>query len=160
MAKKHDWKKVGEIIAKVRELGGAQATRMGDEIRRQANGALRLQPEGQPRSREASVPATDGPGKAKRPRRQQRVRSRCPAMLGDLIRGYRRDHSTHGFKRIEDLLKQKHLVIVTRKQIRKELKGRACWTHAIWRASTGWKGLPKGTRRFERPIRARSGRWT
>jgi len=56
------------------------------------------------------VAGVDGCGRA-----QAAGRSRTPRLAG-------REQPSHGFKRIQDLLKQKYLVVVTRKQIRRVLK--------------------------------------
>jgi transposase InsO family protein len=71
-----------------------------------------------------------------------------PADVSDLIQVYRRDHPGHGFKRIQDLLKQKHLVVVTRKQIRRVLKDAGL----LESCDSSFDREPepaKGTRRFE-----------
>lgn len=148
MAKKHDWKKVGEIIAKVRELGlsykdGAKRfgikpwilydyNRKGNRDARQPSAAAAA----------AEVVAAESP--------QDTVTRpvALPRDVGELICTYRRDNPTHGFKRIQDLLKQKHLVIVTRKQIRKELK-EAGLLESCDSSFDREEQPAKGTRRFE-----------
>jgi transposase InsO family protein len=71
-----------------------------------------------------------------------------PADVRDLITTYRREHPTHGFKRIQDLLKGKYLVVVSRKQIRRVLKEARLLQTCD--SSFDGEGKPaKGTRRFE-----------
>jgi len=147
VAKKHDWKKVGEIIAKVRELGLSYkdgATKFGVKpwVLYDYNRKGNRDPG------EASVPATSEPAQAEAPKEAAASPVALPGDVGDLIRSFRRDHPTHGFKRIQDLLKQKHLVIVTRKQIRRELKA-AGLLESCDSSFDRVEGPAKGTRRFE-----------
>jgi transposase InsO family protein len=71
-----------------------------------------------------------------------------PEEVQELIRAYRRKHPTYGFKRIADLLKQKYLVVVTRKQIRKVLK-EAGLLETCDSSFDKEEAPAKGTRRFE-----------
>jgi len=147
VAKKHDRKKVGEIIAKVRELGlsykdgakqfGVKPWLLYDYNRKSNRDA-----------KEAEAPAKAEPAKNKVSEVAAASPVALPGDVGELIRGYRRDHPGHGFKRIQDLLKQKHLVIVTRKQIRKVLK-EAGLLEVCDSSFDREQGPEKGTRRFE-----------
>jgi len=147
VTKKHDRTKVGEIIAKVRELGlsykdGAKRfgvkpwvlydfNRKGNRDAQKAEAGIEAEPE--------QVRASGGTAAHS---------VALPGDVGELIRGYRRDHPSHGFKRIQDLLKQKHLVVVTRKQVRKELKEAGLLETCD--SSFDREAQPaKGTRRFE-----------
>ena len=150
MTKKQDWKKVGEIVAKVRELGlsykdgakkfGIKPWLLYDfnrkKDKRDTKGAT-----------DAAVPAkleteNDEAGE------DMGAGATLPGDVGELICGYRRDHPEHGFKRIQDLLKQKHLVVVSRKQIRRVLKNAGLLESCD--SSFDRKSEPaKGTRRFE-----------
>jgi transposase InsO family protein len=145
VTKKQDWKKVGEIVAKVRELGlsykdgakrfGVKPWLLYDFNRK--NG-----------KRDAGK--VSGPAKAEHARNASEgaAVTALPADVSELIRTYRQDHPDHGFKRIQDLLKQKHLVVVTRKQIRRVLKDAGLLESCD--SSFDRKSEPaKGTRRFE-----------
>ncbi len=147
MAKEHDWKKVGEVVDKIRELGlsykegakqfGVKPWRLYDYNRKT--------------NRDARVAAAGVPLEAvqtEAPKETEASPVALPGDVGELIRIYRRDHPGHGFKRIQDLLKQKHLVIVTRKQIRKELKA-AGLLETCDSSFDREEGPAKGTRRFE-----------
>ena len=146
MTKKQDWNKVGEIVAKVRELGlsfkdgakhfGVKPWLLYDYNRK--NGKLNAS--------EASAPAKTE--YARNEASEGAAVTALPADVSELIRTYRQDHPDHGFKRIQDLLKQKHLVVVTRKQIRKVLKDAGlleCCDSSFDREPEP----AKGTRRFE-----------
>jgi transposase InsO family protein len=147
VVKKQDWKKVGEIVAKVRELGlsykegakrfGVKPWLLYDHNRKSnhATGKSSVSPRAEPAKEETSKDATSGA-------------ATLPGDVGELIRNYRQTHPDHGFKRIQDLLKQKHLVIVTRKQIRKVLKDAGL----LESCDSSFDREPdraKGTRRFE-----------
>jgi len=71
-----------------------------------------------------------------------------PGDVADLIRTNRREHPTHGFKRIQDILKGKYLVVVSRKQIRKVLK-EAGLLETCDSSFDREQETPKGGRRFE-----------
>jgi transposase InsO family protein len=139
MAGKQDWKKIGEIVAKVRELGlsykegakqfGVKPWLLYEHNRRNGKNNTSEASNGT-KAEAAAASAT------------------LPADVSELICAYRRTHAEHGFKRIQDLLKQKHLVIVTRKQIRKVLKDAGLL--ASCDSSFDREPEPaKGTRRFE-----------
>lgn len=150
MARRRDWSKVGEIVEKVRELGLTYvegAKRFGVQVgllyeyNRQQNRKLRE--EGAP-AVEEKVPGAE----TSTPKRGVQL----PEEVQELIRVYRREHPTHGFKRIADLLKQKYLVVVTRKQIRKILKEAGLLEGCD--SSFDQEEVPaKGTRRFEAKYR-------
>jgi transposase InsO family protein len=71
-----------------------------------------------------------------------------PEEVKELIRSYRRDEPTHGLKRISDLLKEKYLVVVSRKQIRRVLK-EAGLLESCDSSFDKEPGPAKGSRRFE-----------
>ena len=147
MAKKRDWKKVGEIVAKVRELGlsykdgakrfGVKPWVLYDYNRKKdkhaaAGGSVRVKAKPAKNDASKATPAT----------------AALPEDVCELIGSYREAHPEHGFKRIQDLLKQKHLVVVTRKQIRKVLKDAGL----LGACDSSFDREPepaKGTRRFE-----------
>jgi len=116
MSKRRDWEKVGELVAKIKELGltykegaekfGIKVNVIYEYLRREKRKKSEknlsdTNPEAPPCSKSSNS---------------------LPAEIQELILGYRRSNPGHGFKRIQDYLKSKHLVVVTRKQIRKVLK--------------------------------------
>jgi transposase InsO family protein len=148
VAKKQDWKKVGEIVAKVRELGlsykdGAKRFGIKPWLLYDYN-----RKKDKRDTSEALVSAKVEPAKDEASEDTAAGAVGLPGDVGDLIRTYRQDHPDHGFKRIQDLLKQKHLVIVTRKQIRKVLKD-AGLLESCNSSFDREPGPAKGTRRFE-----------
>jgi transposase InsO family protein len=150
VTKKQDWNKIGEIVAKVRELGlsykdgarkfGVKPWLLYDfnrkKDKRDTKGA-----------RDAAISAKLETADAEA-REDMGAGATLPGDVGELICGYRRDHPEHGFKRIQDLLKQKHLVVVTRKQIRRVLKN-AGLLESCDSSFDRKAGPAKGTRRFE-----------
>jgi putative transposase len=148
VAKKHDWRKIGEIVDKIRELGlsykegakkfGLQVWLLYDYNRKK-----------KPSGKEAGAQATGGPAEGKAAAvADEKSATSLPNGVEDLIRAYRREQPSHGFKRIQDLLKQKHLILVTRKQIRKVLKEAGLLESCD--SSFDREEVPaKGTRRFE-----------
>jgi transposase InsO family protein len=71
-----------------------------------------------------------------------------PDEIKGLIIGYRKENPDHGFKRIEEWLKKKYLVVIQRKKIRKVLKEQGllvCGDSSFDKPKEG----RKGSRRFE-----------
>jgi len=162
MGKRHDWAKIGEVVRKIRELGlsfaeGAKQFEMkvGDLYeynRRQNRAAASTRAAAKAakkatRAKQKTEPRPDGAVKAPVDKETKSV-SRLPEDVKELICGYRREHPTHGYKRIADLLRQKYLVIVTRKQIRRVLKD-AGLLGSCESSFDAEPEPPKGTRRFE-----------
>jgi transposase InsO family protein len=141
-----DWSKVGEIMTEIRKQGlnlkeGAKqaGVKVGllYEYNRHESEAKRGGVGGEAGGdREEAAKGGDGAG------------VQLPEEVQKRIRAYRREHPTHGFKRIADLLKQKYLVVVTRKQIRKVLKA-AGLLETRDSSFDLEEPAAKGTRRFE-----------
>ena len=141
MSKKRNWDKVGEIVTKIKELGlsykeGAvkYGIKVGSlyEYNKRQN---KLTGKGSPSNPEVELKDSIKANKA------------LPGEIEELITQYRRKNPDHGFKRIQENLKSKHLVVVTRKQIRKVLKH-----HGLLELDSSFdrkKEPAKGTRRFE-----------
>lgn len=140
MSKRRNWVEVGEVIEKIRELGlsykeGARQFGIKPGILYEYN---RRQKGGDNGECESNV--SDGRGSVK-------GSVSLPGEVQRLIADYRREHPDHGFKRIEDELKRKHLVVVGRKQIRSVLKEHGLLD--MLDSSFDRKEPAKGTRRFE-----------
>jgi len=142
MSKKRDWDKVSEIVSKIKELGLSYregARKYGIKVgvlyefnKRQSKLAVK----DSSTILEAEVNQSSKANKA------------LPGEIMELITEYRRENPDHGFKRIQEQLKNKHLVVVTRKQIRKVLKEQGMLGDLD--SSFDRKTQPaKGTRRFE-----------
>ena len=73
-----------------------------------------------------------------------------PPSVAELIIAYRQEHPDHGYKRIEDHLKNRYFVVVQRKKIRQLLKSHGLTgdKDSSFDQSSVVHGL-KGTRRFE-----------
>jgi transposase InsO family protein len=147
--KGQDWNEIGEVVEKIRELGltykeGAKHFGVKPwlvyEYNRERNRRAREERNGGTANEE---PGAAGEAKEERP-------AALPADVGDLIRSYRREHPSDGFKRIQDILKTKYLVVVSRKQIRKVLKEAGLLETCDSSFDKKEKeGPAKGTRRFE-----------
>lgn len=113
MTKRRDWRKIGEAVQKIKELGlsyRAGAEEFGIKVRDiYEHNRLKGRCAG---NLEKSAD-TDS---------WQESSSTLPAELQQLILDHRREHPDHGFKRIADYLKTRHLVVVSRKHIRQVLK--------------------------------------
>lgn len=137
MGKRRNWDEVGEIVAKIKELGlnykeGAKHFEIQPSVLYEYN---RLQ-------------GVEDGGKRSKGSKPYRRRSELPEEVKGLIADYRKQNPNHGFKRIQEELKKKHLVVVTRKQIRSVLKD--CGLLEVLDSSFDRKGeSAKGTRRFE-----------
>ena len=145
MAKRRDWVKIGEVVEKIRELKlpytvgaerfGVKLNDIYDFNRRRNKGR---------------VPGEDQMKRGPAVTGETKKHGRCvklPEEVVELIRSYRRENPAHGFKRIADLLKQKYLVVVTRKQIRSVLKEAGLLETCD--SSFDRKDPEKGVRRFE-----------
>ncbi len=151
MTKGRDWKKVGEIAAKIRELGltfkdgakrfGVKPWTLYDYNKKTKHKAR----EAAGTARQGGSVNGDDPKVCKS---AGEALVGLPGDVGDLICTYRREHPAHGFKRIQDVLKGKYLVVVSRKQIRKVLKDAGLLETCD--SSFDVEEVPaKGTRRFE-----------
>lgn len=145
MSKRRDWTRIGEVVEKIRQLGLTYAK--GAEL-------FGVKPADiyEYNAREKDKRAREQKGKegrCERPSEAERKasRSQLPQEVKELIVSYRRQHPDHGFKRISDLLKEKYLVVVTRKQIRAVLKETGLLESCD--SSFDKKEEPKGARRFE-----------
>jgi len=146
MAKRTDKNQISEIIQKIHELGlsyAEGARRFGIKpsliynFNRSQNGkATGLKPDGKV-------------GSAREEKKRGKVPAALPDDVVELIRKYRRENPSHGFKRIQDLLKQNFLIVVTRKQIRRVLKEAGLLETCDSSFDTKEKEHQKGTRRFE-----------
>ena len=140
MGKKRNWDQIGELIGKIKEQGltikeGASRFEISPWILYEYN---RRQKEGWRESLAESDSVGDKPAKGG---------IHLPVEIQNLILDYRREHPDQGFKRIQDELKKKHLVVVTRKQIRSILKEHGLLE--VLDSSFDRKEPAKGTRRFE-----------
>jgi transposase InsO family protein len=149
MGKRRDWSRIGEVAEKIRELGLTYkegSERFGVKVRDLYcyNGRMKQKGrEGNGKGRETEVSAREGSESQQKSRGAQ-----LPEEVKELIRRYRRDEPTHGFKRISDLLKQKYLVVVSRKQIRRVLK-EAGLLESCDSSFDKEPAAAKGSRRFE-----------
>jgi transposase InsO family protein len=115
MGKRRDWKKISEAVEKIKELGFSYkdgARQFNIKVRDIYDYNRRFNKEGN-----RSDKRGDGKSSSK-----SDARSSLPDDVQQLIVDYRREHPDHGFKRIEETLKSKYLVVVRRKQIRQVLK--------------------------------------
>ncbi len=139
MGKKRNWDEIGDAVKKIKELGltfkdGAEQLqfKVGDIY--EYNHRKKVEESGKSSAETATSDSTP--------------RSKLPEDLQELILDYRRKHPTHGFKRIEDELKKKHLVVVPRKRIRQVLKENDL-LETLDSSFDRDSKTAKGTRRFE-----------
>lgn len=161
MGKRVNWNKVEEVSEKIKEHGlslmeGAKEFGMPlwqlYELNRRKKRSL---PENRPEP-ETAAGETEVPGKQEvitggdttESCDDPFVKSSLPEEVQRLIIDYRTKNPSFGFKRIEDMLKSDHLVVVSRKQIRHVLK-----VHGLLEgndSSFDRSSEPaKGSRRFE-----------
>jgi transposase InsO family protein len=169
MVKRRDCSKLGEVVQKIQELGLSYregAERFGVKVRDVYKYNQRMKKKAAEANRgksetRASSGQVQETGQVQDTGRTQETRpaentaatnrgAQLPAGVQELIRRYRREQPTHGFKRIADLLKEKYLVVVTRKQIRQVLKE----ANLLETCDSSFDKEPtpaKGSRRFEAP---------
>lgn len=171
-----DWSKVGEVVGKIRELGltirkgaaqfgikpgviyeynrrmkmnvraaGEGGAEEGDGERGPGEVASEVAPPSPPALAGGAVSEPTTGKVSKRPHAEKS--SPLPEEIQEMIRAHRREHPDHGFKRIQDILKGTHLVVVTRKAIRRVLKEAGLLEGCD--SSFDREDPPKGTRRFE-----------
>lgn len=169
MGKRKNWDQVGELVSKIKELGltykegaerfGASVWELYEYNKRQ-NRASRhvaagvavtgretgaaLSAEGACAAGGANVEGIAGspdPG-------GDREGGGLPSEVAALICSHRREHPRDGFRRIEQELKHRHHVVVSRKQIRRTLKA-AGLLESCDSSFDGQQARAKGTRRFE-----------
>ena len=141
MAKGRNWDEVGELIEKIKELGlsykdGADQFGIKPWVLYEYNrrhGGVAAEED----RVDSSESARDSPKKS----------VSLPDEIKKLITDYRKKNPDYGFKRIQDELKKKHLLVVTRKQIRAVLKEHGLLE--VLDSSFDRKEPAKGTRRFE-----------
>jgi transposase InsO family protein len=146
MANHEDDMKIAEIIKKIREMGlsfaeGARRFGIKPTVIYNFNRRKKVL--------ETPHELSDNVDSAKVEKESGEVSAALPDEVGDLIRNYRQEHPNHGFKRIQDLLKQKYLIVVTRKQIRRILKEAGLLGTCDSSFDKKVEEPRKGTRRFE-----------
>jgi len=147
---KRNWKQVGEVVEKIRELGLSYKTgaeRFGlkvwdlYEYNKRENRLSKVESV----ASDESTTETEGTEKIDS---GDGGDSGLPAGVADLICKHRCEHPKEGFKRIEQELKRRHHIAVSRKQIRSVLKTsgllESCDSSFDREDKSG-----KGTRRFE-----------
>ena len=152
MGKRSEQPKIGEVIEKIRALGlsyAEGARRFGVKANQLYNYNHRLKQRVQ--EGHGKNAAEDDASELSEERQQvtEAGEAQLPEAVQELICSYRRQEPTHGFKRIADLLKQKYLVVVSRKQIRRVLKEAGLLETCD--SSFDHEPTAKGTRRFEAP---------
>lgn len=149
---RRDWSKIGEIAEKIKELGlsvkeGAKRFDIEPAVLYEYNKRRRRD------RKEVALEVSDkkessetGDSDAAKGVEESPVA--LPGDVAELIRAYRRENPRYGFKRIQDILKGKYLVIISRKQIRNIL--RAAGLLETCDSSFDREEEPsKGMRRFE-----------
>jgi transposase InsO family protein len=150
-----DWSEIGEIVQKIKEHNLSYtegAEQFGIKVRtiyeynRRIKGKEADHNEAEPVKTEGveEVQKNEDKGKAG----SLLVRSSLPPEVEKIILEYRREHPDHGYKRIEDHLKSKYFIVVSRKKIREMLKA-----HGLERTCDSsfdnTDEEKKGSRRFE-----------
>ncbi len=167
--RKRNWKHIGETVDKIRELGLSYkegAERFGlkvwelYEYNKRENRLSQDDPvpSDSDRSGEKDAPlivaAAANDESSTETRSTEEADSGngddcgLPSGVADLIREYRNEHPKDGFKRIEQELKRRHHIAVSRKQIRSVLKASGLLESCDSSFNGDDKSL-KGTRRFE-----------
>lgn len=124
-----NWNKIKEIVQKIKEHNLTYkegAEQFGIKVReiyeynRREKGKERGHNEPEPDKTEGTKGSEEVADK--REKGSVLVRSSLPQEIEDIIVEYRREHLDHGYKRIENHLKSKYFIVVSRKKIREALK--------------------------------------
>jgi len=148
MVARKDWSELAEVVAKSKELNISLiegAKRFGVNVKKLYN--YNQQQKKIKDNSNSKKPVTEDKEPVVESEILKCSHSNLPDDLQELIQSYRREHPEHGFKRIADLLKQKYLVVVSRKEIRRVLKEAGLLETQD--SSFDKEKSAKGTRRFE-----------
>lgn len=124
-----DWSEIEEIVQKIKEHNltykeGAEQygikARKIYEYNRWIKGKQKGHDEAEPDKIEEAEGSEEDADKGQKG--SVLMRSGLPREIEDIVVEYRRKHPDHGYKRIEDHLKSKYFIVVTRKKIREALK--------------------------------------
>jgi len=150
MSKKYDPEQVGEIVAKIKELQLSYSDG-AKEFNIPIRHIYRYNNE-QKRKNELSKAEEDSPNQTDviqaDTEHKAAESSSLPGEIQTIIVQYRQEHPEHGYQRIEDYLRDRHFIKISRKEIRKLLKAHGL--SRILDSSFDKEEQPaKGTRRFE-----------
>ena len=148
MAARKDGSELAEVISKSKELNiplTEGAKRFGVNVKRLYNyNRKQKRVESKCKSRKSVTKDNESVVECKISNCRH---SKLPEEIQEIIRSYRRNNPTYGFRRISDLLKQKYLIVITRKEIRNVLKEAGLLE--LCDSSFDKEPSTKGTRRFE-----------
>ncbi len=171
MGKRKDWSQIGEIVEKIKELGlkyTEGAERFGTSVRdiylynQRLKKKIRIDESTDTprktsdtstnkRERENEVGDVVTVGKENEGEKAADIEllPSIPESVREIILNYRTLHPDHGYKRIEEHLKKRYFVVISRKKIREVLKAHGL-AETLDSSFDKEKGnLRKGTRRFE-----------
>ncbi|MGP8329952.1 MAG: DDE-type integrase/transposase/recombinase, partial [Methanosarcinaceae archaeon] len=149
MSRRYDKKQIGELVAKINELqlsyaDGAKEFNIPIRHIYRYNNEIN----GENESSTAGVLSQAVAEPSVETENKKTSSSSLPTEIQTIIVKYRKEHAEHGYQRIEDYLRDRHFVKVSRKEIRKVLKA-----HGLEKrldSSFDKTEQPvKGTRRFE-----------
>lgn len=159
MSKRYNKEQIGEIVAKIIELNlsfveGAKEFnipvrhiyRYNNEIKREkaaCEDAKRIGQQGAIKANGAAS-ASEEESKARQPIET----SSLPTEIQTIIVNYRQENPDHGYKRIEEYLRDRHFIKVSRKEIRKVLKAHGL-EQRLDSSFDKTEQPAKGMRRFE-----------
>jgi transposase InsO family protein len=161
-----DWGKIGEIVQKIKDhnlsyTDGAQQfgikVRTIYEYNRHINalgqyketGHTAQESEGEAGSEKTEVVKEIEGIADKGEKGSVLIKSNLPSEIKGIILKYRQEHPDHGYKRIEDNLKSKHFIVVSRKKIREVLKAEGLDVTCDSSFDKTDEEKKKGSRRFE-----------
>lgn len=151
MGNKRDWSKVEEIVRKINEHGlsmskGSQEFGIKVGVLYEYNKRLKRLNTLPDEKKKASVSSASPPSAGKSQSSSARIN--LPEEVQQIIITYRTEHPDHGYRKIEDLLRDQHFVVVSRKKIREVLKSHGL--HKSCDTSFDKETLPKkGSGHFE-----------
>jgi len=157
MSKRRDWEELSEVVSKIREMGlslkeGAEeyGVKTSDlyEYNRRFKKRLKEDEQKKQRGTQASKKEKEGQEEKGQSEENEEKPVGLPEDIERIIIDYKKQNPDHGFKRIQDHLKSKHLVVIERKKIRKVLKA-----HGLLKLGDSSfdraQEPEKGSRRFE-----------
>lgn len=155
MSKHYNKAKVGEIVAKIKELklsyreGAKQFNIPVRHIYRHNNELKRASlSSAEPGADCAKANGLTSAGPDAEAADKDKVESSLPGNIQTIIVDYRKENPDHGYQRIEDYLRDRYFIKVRRKEIRKVLKAHGL--EKVLDSSFDKDEQPaKGTRRFE-----------
>jgi transposase InsO family protein len=154
MGRKVDWDKIGEVVDKIKEHSlsfreGARQFGINERTIYDYNFRIKKKGEADKRGEVDNIKENKESTFPDEEKREEKQGGNLPEDIKEIIVAYRKEHPDHGYKRIEDHLKSRYFVVVSRKKIREILKAHGINETCPSSFDRNDERSRKGSRRFE-----------